>query len=224
MHRRLVPLCLAAGIAVMAQPASAQVCAGFAGLRTTPIQFAAGAAFNTDASGFTGAVTAGKDLFGLVSIGTTHYDALDASSMNVSVGGGYSFAVESSQRLFVCPTANVHASFGPNDILGTGVDHHGKGFTVGFNVGGIALRNPRFQLIPSAGLGVLYTDDTFEDATDRESTSDAFGLFDAGLGFIINDVFTIRPGFGFPFGVDDSNVTFNLSFAINVGHRGVAEQ
>lgn len=224
MHRRLIPLCLAAGLAFMAQPASAQICAGFAGLRTTPIQFAAGAAFNTDASSFTGAVTAGKDLFGVASIGTTHYDAFDASSMNVTIGGGYDFAVEPSRRLFVCPTASVYASFGPDDILGSGIDHHGKGVSFGFNVGGIALGTPRFQLIPTAGLGVVYAHSTFEDATNRESSSDAYGTFDAGLGFIIQDVFTIRPGFGFPFGVDDSNVSFNLSFAINIGHRSASEQ
>jgi hypothetical protein len=218
-----MPVCLAFALALTAQPVRAQVCAGFAGLRTTPIQFSAGAAFNTDASAFAGSVTAGKDLFGAISIGTTHYDALNASSMNVAVGGGYDFAVESSQRLFVCPSVGIQASFGPNDILGTGVDHDAKGFSFGFDVGGIALRNPRFQLIPTAGLGVVYSHDTFEDATGSASSSDAYGVFDAGLGFIIGQVFTIRPALSIPFALDESNVTFGLSFAINVGHRATAE-
>lgn len=223
MHRRLTPVCLALALAFTAQPLRAQVCAGFAGLRTTPIQFAAGAAFNTDASSFGGSVTAGKELFGGASIGTTHYDAFNASSVDVGVGGGYEFPIESSQRLFVCPSAGIQASFGPNDILGTGVDRDAKGFSFGFDVGGIALRTPRFQLIPTAGLGVVYRHDTFEDATGSTSGSDAYGVFDAGLGFIMSQVFTIRPALLIPFALDESNVTFGLSFAINVGHRATAE-
>jgi hypothetical protein len=223
MHRRIMPVCLALALAFTAQPVRAQVCAGFPGFRTTPIQFSAGASFNTDASSFGGSVTAGKDLFGGITVATTHYDAFDASSVEVGLGGGYDFAVESSRQIFICPSVGIHATFGPNDLLGTGINHDAKGFTFGFDAGGIAVSTPRFQLIPTAGLGVVYVHDTFEDGTDSESVSDAYGIFDVGLGFVIADVFTIRPALLIPFAVDESNVTFGLTFAINVGHRATAE-
>jgi hypothetical protein len=223
MTRSSTRLAIVIAAATLARSAPAQVCTGFAGLRATPVQLSAAGAFNSNASGFGAAVTAGKDLFGTFGIGTTSYDALDGSSFDISAGGGYEFPVDQGRRVFVCPIAGLVVSLGPNDIQGSGVDARVVGFSFGFSFGWVAMARPQFALLPSAGIRIAHTKATLEDnAGSTLSTSDTYGLFAVGLGLVLNRVFTIQPAISVPFGLDSADATFGIAVAINFGKRSAS--
>lgn len=213
-----------AGVALLstlqAAPLWSQVCAGFAPLTETPFQLAGGAAFNSDATAFGGSFTGGKDFFGTFGIGMTSYDALDASSFDLSFGAGYDFAVDQRRRAFLCPVGGLLVSLGPNDVAGTGIDLRTIAFAFGFSIGGIAAESPQFAALPAAGLGFARGTVTAEDRFGNSaSESDTYGLFSVGLGLLINKIFTIHPGISVPFGRENAKVSFGISFAINFGRR-----
>jgi hypothetical protein len=208
-------------IPLLTSTAVSQMCAGFASLHRTPFQVGVGAAVNADASGFGAAFTAGNAGFGSLGLGTTHYDDLDGSSFDLAVGGGYEFPLDAGQRAFVCPSGSFSASFGPNDILGSGIDLHTIGFAFGFSLGGSAYHNSAFELLPSASLDIAYAKATLDDnAGNSLSSSDTYGLLGLSVGLVLSRVFTLRPSLSVPFALDNSNVSLGIALAYNFGHRG----
>ena len=115
-------------LTLVAANARAQVCAGFPSLRTFQIggfvQAAGAAAVNSDAASYGGSLSAGRRLFGVLRIGSTHVEAFEDGSLDLSVGAGFEIPLTPDHGVAICPGAEFAVGAGPNNINGTPYDLH----------------------------------------------------------------------------------------------------
>lgn len=218
---------MASGLAVMPTLATGQVCSGFASFAQGPFQVLGVASFNDEAKTFGGGFAfGGAGAFGQLGIGTTSYDNLDGSTFTFGAGAGYQLSLDKTGILHLCPNAAVAFGSGPNDldVFGDGslvIDLSQTDFTFGVALGAVASRSGQTQIIPTGSLAFVSATVKAKDdvSGDSESQSETFGLLGLGLGFVFNQVFTLRPGVEIPFGLEGASTTFVVTLAANFGQR-----
>jgi len=226
MTRRLV-FAIMAPFVLAPTMARGQVCGGSASFAQRPFQVSGAVGFNDNATTFTGGLAfGGSGAFGELSIGTTSFDQVDGSSFNFGGGAGYQVPLGQKGILYLCPTASVAFASGPNDIdvFGDGslvLDLYETDFSVGLGLGTIASRSGQTQIIPTGSLSFVHATlkgtDQISGASDSQSES--FGILAIGVGFVLNETFTLHPGVAIPFGLDGGSTTFGLGFSVNFGQR-----
>jgi hypothetical protein len=216
--RRILILSLAFPLYLSTQ-AAAQTCAGMPAFSNGHMQIAGGAQFQDGASGFGGTFGYGtpKSLYGKAGIGTTSYDALDGSSFDFNVAGGYQIPLQTSRTAELCPIASLGLSSGPSDVLGSGVDLSGRTFAFGATVGALLGRTQQLRFVPNAAFQFANTRSTADDGTTSTSASESYGLLTLGTGFVFNSRFSLNPSISFPIGLDGGNTSFGLMGAMNFG-------
>jgi hypothetical protein len=217
--RRIFLLSLAIPFTLLTTKAAAQTCAGMPSFSTGRMQVSAGGSFADGASSFGGVFGYGtpKGLYGKAGLGTTSYDALNGSSFDLSLGGGYQVPLQTSRVAQLCPVASLSIGSGPNDVFGSGVDMSSRTFAFGAAIGALVGRSSRMQILPNASFQFANSRATVDDGTNSTSGSESYGLLTLGTGFVINSRFSVNPSISVPVGLTGSSASFGLSGAMNFG-------
>ncbi len=208
-------------VAVVPNRIAAQGCVGLPSLTTHPLNVAVGAEFTEDAKAFGGRFGFGSSTsFAGISASLAEYDGIDESAPSLGFDGGLAFPVGVSRRASVCPVASIGYEFGPNFETGFGELELGTlSLTGGVAFGGAAYSTPGLQILPFASAQLAYARVKAELAGESDSDSETFGLLDLGLGFLFNGQFAVRPVITIPFGLDEADPLFGLSFVIGFGRQ-----
>jgi hypothetical protein len=217
--RRILVLSLALPFTLLTTNAAAQTCVGMPSFASGRMQVSGGGSFVDGASSFGGTFGYGtpKGLYGKAGLGTTSYDALDGSSFDLSVGGGYQVPLQTSRMAELCPVASLSIGSGPNDVLNSGVDMSSRTFAFGAAIGALVGHNSRMQILPNASFQFANSRLSVDDGTTSMAGSESYGLLTLGTGFVINSRFSLNPSISVPVGLDGSSTSFGLSGAINFG-------
>jgi hypothetical protein len=232
MPRFLAAVLVAALIGVL--PASrlqAQACTAFAPLGGGRIRVAANAAAFTYATQLGVSLTAGNEIFGTVGAAWAHDRDLHASTYDVGLEGGADVALDRARRAFLCPLAALGVSFGPHDFAVRPDSYRSVSGALGLGVAVVAIRSRPLTIVAAAGLRVVRLKVTRRFIGSEPlstSRSDTYQLLSLGVGFVVNDRLTLRPGvtvpFGLaewpdaaPFGREPREIAWALSVAIDVG-------
>jgi hypothetical protein len=208
---RLVVLTLTLTLACSA--AHAQICVGRAPLNQGTLQAGGGVAFTDGANAFSGFFGGGTDRgFGGVSIGRTNFSDFDSSSTDIMgfFGGGNYF----TPKVHLCALADVGYSAGPEILF---VDTHSVGFGGGISIGVVASETETLAVVPTFGGSVRYHRLTAKFDGESESTSETYGVIEAGLGLILNKRVAITPLISIPVGLDENDLVFSLTVSFNFG-------
>jgi hypothetical protein len=216
--RRIITLSLVLPFYLAAQ-AAAQTCVGMPSFSSGQMQLAGGGQFTDGANSFGGTFGYGapKGLYGKAGIGTTSYDGLDGSSLDLSFGGGYQVPLHASRVAEICPVASLSLGSGPNDILGTGADMSSRTFAAGASIGALVNRNPQLRILPNASFQFANSRVKLDDGTNSASDSQSYGLLSLGTGFVFNSRFSLNPSITIPVGLDGGDTSFGIVGAMNFG-------
>jgi hypothetical protein len=208
--------------AVANAPAAAQTCLGLASHSNGQMQVSGNASFTDAYNSFGGTFGYGvpAGVFGNAMLGTTSYDGLDGSAIDLGAQAGYQLSVGRASQYQVCPVASLSLGMGPNDVDGAGTDISSRQGTLGFAIGTTMGANPRMKIVPNAGLGLAYRQLKQDDGTTSLEDSETYGLANIGVGLIFNSNIAVRPSISIPLGSDFSNdPTFGLTVAYNFGSK-----
>ncbi|MGQ0537984.1 MAG: hypothetical protein ACT4R6_03480 [Gemmatimonadaceae bacterium] len=211
-------------LSLCAARASAQYCAGAASFAAGPVRLGAGLAFSDDAKFYAAhlAVGAPQGAFASASIGTVDLDEIDEGSTVFGVNGGYAIRLEQTKPVEFCPVVGFAYASGPDfDDEFISLETSARWFGIGGAIGGVVGRTASVDLVPFAEAVYTSAKVTVKLRADGESATESetedFVNVTGGLGFVVNRVVTIRPTISYPFGIDDADPTFGISFAVNLG-------
>jgi hypothetical protein len=213
-------------LAIVRSPAVAQSCLGMASFSSAPIQVAASGQFSTPANTWGAGLSYGlpSGLFAGADLSTTKYDALNLSSLGVGAHAGYELSMGKAGQFHVCPVASMKLGMGPDDaaanLNGSTTDIN-LGLAVGTSVG----KNPRMQVMPTAGLGLQYSKAKAQDTSPGGTTveaSNTYALARLGIGLVFNQNISVHPSIDIPVGLNNSDATFGVTVGYNFGSRGVS--
>jgi hypothetical protein len=202
--------------------ATAQVCNGTVNFDRAPMRVTAAAQFADNGTAFSGGLLVGsRGPYGGASIGTVHYDALDASALALGLSAGYQAALDPAASLGLCLSGSFSYTSGPNNIQGTGIDASSTGIGVGMSLGGIAYASSGVKVVPAVSISALRSTSKLKDRSGySESSSDTYGMLAFTIGFsIANDVFTFGPAVYIPLGLEQGKTTFGVALEVALGHR-----
>jgi hypothetical protein len=192
--------------------AHAQTAAGLPSFDDGPFVVTAGVGFG-DTTSFTGGFLGGTDeFFGGIGVGYSSFDDLDTSATAVSGTVGTTLALDSRGRVSFSPIAGVGFVSGPD--LGE-VDVDIFGVRVGGRLGILATTGGPVSVVPTFGLDFAYDRVNAELLGASESSSDTFAIARLGAGLLFNRRMALVPHVSMPLGRDDSDVSFNVTFAYN---------
>ena len=136
--RRILLLSLALPF-LLGSKAAAQTCVGMPSFTSGQMQVGAGGQFADGTSSFAGTFGYGqpKGLYGKAALGTTSYDGLDGSSLDLGANAGYQVALKTAKPAELCPVASLSIGSGPNDVGGTGIDMSSRNFSFGAAMGAV---------------------------------------------------------------------------------------
>jgi hypothetical protein len=217
--RRILALTLALPFTLLTTRAAAQTCVGMPSFSTGQMQVSGGGAFADGMNSFGGSFGYGtpKALYGKAGVGTTSYDALNGSSFDLNLGGGYQVPLKSSRMAQLCPVANLSIGSGPKNVVGSGVDMSSRTFSFGAAVGGLVGHSSQMQILPNASFQLANTRATADDGTTSASASESYGILTLGTGFVFSSRFSVNPSVSIPVGLDGSSTLFGLSAAMFFG-------
>jgi hypothetical protein len=212
-------------LAMVNAPAVAQTCLGLASFSNGNMQVSGNGQFangaNRFGAGFHYGMPAG--VFGGAQISTTSYDGASSSSLGVGADLGYQLSMGKAANIHVCPTASFEMGNGPDDDAAQ-INASSRNANVGFSLGTVMGKNPRMQIIPSAGLGLAYTKLKIEDPTSTTELSDTYGQARLGIGFVFNHQIAVRPSVDIPLGLQGSDPTFGVTVAYSFGKPAPARR
>jgi hypothetical protein len=208
---------VAAGAALIASTASAQVCQGDLSFRGRPTHVTGSFGVTDNTTDFGGGLMFGhaQGLYGGGSVGLLDYDALNGNSIVLGGGIGYSMPVGNRSPWQVCPGATLGLGFGPSVTVGAASEHFSsQTFTAGASIGRALPVNKEFTLLPfgSAALGHTST-----HLTNAGSQSDSYLLLGFGAGLQFSPSWVIKPAITVAAGadlIDDTVFSLNVSFAL----------
>ena len=222
MRRSLmVPLAL---LAIVKSPAAAQTCQGMASFSHGQLQVAGSAQFPEAAKVWGGSLTYGmpSGLYAGADISNTSIDNDGGSSLGVGAHAGYQMKLGRTQKLALCPVANLALGMGPDDDaadINSSQTSANFGFALGTEMGA----TQQMRIIPTAGLGLQYTKFKTEITGPGAGTaevSETYGLARLGVGFVFNQQISVRPTIDIPVASDlVSDPTFGLSVGYNFGSK-----
>jgi hypothetical protein len=231
LRRSLLVLALCCAAPFSALPA--QVCAGFAALDGTRYRVSASAASHRYADALGTSITAGHRVFGTLGVARAYDEEVDASAYDVGLEVGADVS-DRRRRVFLCPVVALSVSFGPqNFLLNPNHDFRRIGGALGLGVAGVAWRGRHLAVHPTVEGRAVHLRARESYSSGYHSDRATYFLVSGGVGLVINDVLTIRPGisvpFGFPpahpdrfavpFGREEQELSFELAVGINFGRR-----
>ena len=90
----------------------------------------------------------------------------------------------------------------------------------GLALGIVATDVSNVRVIPAAVLTINWARGELEDVSGAtQSDTETFGTVDLAVGFVISEVWSIRPGVSIPFAIDGGDVTFGIVAGFSFGSR-----
>ena len=216
MKRGITALLAATVLCTVAQnDALAQTCLGYASIDATQRgNIGGGIDFADEVTSFTFEGMGGNDRwFGGAGVSWNTVENTDVSSVSFNGRGAGQIAAAANRRLVICPGAEASYEYGPNNVLGTGVDLSALSIFGGVAVGFIGVDSPAVQIVPSVAFLVGGTTLWARDDFGSESVHDTYGIVRAGVGLVLNGSTTIAPTVSFPVGLPGENEpTFGIRF------------
>ncbi len=213
---RILPLLLIAFFG-SASVASAQACLGLPSFANGALHLNAAAEFADSVEAYAVGIGLGKpnSLFGNLGASQVTFEGLDGKATSGFLEFGFQIPLGKAQ---LCPIAGGSFGVGPDDDL--------AGIKVKSNAasGGIALGLPlggkAFRVIPNAAVRYEYLSQKVEE-TGAGSFTDTFGygVVDLGFAFVFGDRLSVQPITHFPFGDDDTDVSFGVFASISFGPK-----
>jgi hypothetical protein len=201
----------------LAVPATSQICAGSTSFDDAPLRVSASAEVTKHAHGFEVGLTLGRTatFFG-VSLGTTHFDALNGSSFDVAAAGGYELPLDQRGRIQLCPVVTLGHRSGPDN---TPYGQYSETDVVALlRVGDVAMQSRHVRLIPTVGLGFEHAQQNFTlVAGPTATTSHGFGVLVLGVGAVFGKAVTVLPEALVPIGLANGSAAFGLGLAAKFG-------
>ena len=196
----------------------AQACLGLPSFAQGRMLVAAGGSFAEGSNSYLGTVGYGapESLFGTAGFATTEYDGVDASSSSLNLGGGYQVPLAAG-KAELCPLASLSLGWGPNNLLGPGVDISNRTLAAGATIGLRVGSGSRVQFVPNATLLLANTRLKLDDGTDSVTDSDSYGALTLGTGFVFASRYSLSPTVTIPVGLGGSDPSFGLTAAIHFG-------
>ena len=216
MRRALVPFLLLA--LLVTGRSAAQTCLGMPSFANGRMQLAPGIAIADGATSYGGSVGYGApaSFYGAAGFSATDYEDVVASAENVSVSAGYQVPLQAG-RAELCPLASLSLGWGPDDLLGPGVDVSNRTVAVGAAFGVVLGHGSRVQLMPTASFLLASTRLTLDNGIQSGSDSDGYGALTLGTGFVFSSRYSLNPSVTIPVGLSGSDPSFGLQAGIHFG-------
>ena len=210
----------AAGVALCASAATAQVCQGDLSFRGTT-HVSGALAMSNNSTTFGGGASWGhaRGLYGGGSLGLASYDGFSGNGFVLGGGIGYAMPVANRSAWQLCPGATLSLGFGPSQDLGGGNTLHTstQTFTLGASVGRAMPLNRQITLLPFGSVALGHTTMRASSAGVSGSSSDTYLDIGFGAGFQLSPSVVLRPALNLMAGadlVDDTVFSFAVSFAL----------
>ncbi len=165
-------------------------------------------------------------LYAGADLSNTSIDNDGGSSLGIGAHAGYQMKLGRTQKLALCPVANLALGMGPDDDaadINSSQTNANFGFALGTEMGA----TQQMRIIPTAGLGLQYSKFKVEDTGPGGrplEASETYGLARLGVGFVFNQQISVRPTVDIPVGSDLQNdPTFGVSVGYNFGSKGVSK-
>lgn len=196
----------------------AQTCLGKPSFAHGRMQVAAGGSFDEGANSYGGSLSYGapRNFYGTAGFTTTEYDNFDGSAYNLNLGSGYQVPLEAGQAE-LCPVASLSLGWGPDDLLGPGVDVSNRTLAAGAAFGVRVGHGSQVQLVPNASFLLASTRLKVDNGTSSAADSETYGALTLGTGFVIASRYSLNPQVTIPVGLGGADPSFGVTAAINFG-------
>jgi hypothetical protein len=219
MKKRYLLVAFGSLLALPVSSADGQACIGLASLATRPMNLLVGAEFTDGAKAFNARFGFGSSIaFGGIRGAIVDYDDIDGTAKVIGADGGLSFITGAQRNISWCPIAGLSYTNYPDiEILG---ESYGSSSTEG--EAGIALGATldagTMSLIPFGSLRGVYS--RFDvDVANSDSESETYGIFSAGLSFVLSDAVLIRPIINIPLGLEGADPSYGVGISFAFGSR-----
>lgn len=210
----------AAGVALCASAATAQVCQGDLSFRSSRNHIAGAFGVSNNTTSLGGGVMFGHaaGLYGGGSLGFTDYNGLNGSGLVLGGGIGYSMPLQQRSAWQLCPGATLSLDFGPSQTIGGTTAHFSaQTFTAGASIGRALPVNRDFTLLPFGSAAIGHTSQHLSAGGATGSASDNYLLLGFGAGLQFSPSFVVRPSISVAAGadiIDDTVFGLGVSFAL----------
>lgn len=214
---KLAILPVALACALFASQANGQTCLGLPSFTNGSVHLNVSGEFPDSASAWAVGLGAGKpdNLFATLAGGQISYDGLDEKTTFGILEFGVQIPVGPVR---FCPIAGGYFGAGPDDES-IGLKITSRAASAGGAIGFPIALGP-LTVIPNAAvlyeyLSVRFDEDGFDSITETSNS----GVLDLGLGLVLGDRVGIQPILHFPFGGDETEVSFGLFLSVSFGWR-----
>ncbi len=211
----------AAGVALFASAATAQVCQGDLSFRSGKTHIGGTLGMSDHSTSFGGGATWGhtRGLYGGGSLGMASYDGFSGNGLLLGGGVGYAMPLADRSAWQLCPGATLSLGFGPSQDLGGGNTLHisAQTFTLGASVGRALPLNRQITLLPFGSVALGHTSMHASAGGVSGSSSDSYLDIGFGAGFQLSPSVVLRPALNILAGadlVDDTIFSFAVTFAL----------
>jgi hypothetical protein len=211
----------AAGVAMLASSAAAQVCQGDLSFRSAPVHVGGALGISSNSTAFGGGMEFGHahGFYGGGSLGFANYNGLNGTGLNIGGGVGYAMPLQARSAWQLCPGATLTLGFGPSQDLGGGNTAHlsQQTFTLGASIGRSLPLNKSVSLLPFGSVALGHTSASVSANGASASQSDSYLQLGFGAGFQLSPNLVLRPALILNAGadlVDDTVFSFGVTFAL----------
>ena len=210
----------AAGVALFASAAAAQVCQGDLSFRGSSNHIAGAFGVSSNTTSLGGGMMFGHaaGLYGGGSLGFTDYSGLNGSGLVLGGAIGYSMPLQARSAWQLCPSGTLSLDFGPSqNIAGTTAHFSSQTFTAGASVGRSLPLNKDITLLPFGSAAIGHTSVHTSAGGQTASAGDSYLLLGFGAGFQFSPSFVVRPAISVAAGadiIDDTVFSLGVSFAL----------
>jgi|SRR5947207_13773963 hypothetical protein len=211
----------AAGVALLASTAAAQVCQGDLAFRGNPMHVGGALGISDHTTTFGGGLSYGhpRGFYGGGSLGMMSFDGIDGHGFGVGGGLGYSMPLANRSPWSVCPGGTVNLGFGPSQDLGNGTTLHlsQQTFTLGASIGRALPLNKSVTLLPFGSAALGHTSAHASALGQTASASDTYLQLGFGAGFQFSPSLVLRPALSILAGadlVDDTVFGLSVTWAL----------
>ncbi len=215
---------------VALQPArlAAQTCMGTAPFSAGGGRIGLLLASNRDANSIGATLSAGmaRGLFVNTSISRLSIDVASDAAPAFAATAGYGFDIETPPDhlgVQLCPFAGVEYVDGPQVNLGVGIPTihvTSRAYKVGLALGEMLQKHARYAIVPNASFYYVAETAATRQDFERREISEYYGVFEAGMGIVIDRVLTLQAGLALPLWLDRAANTFGLGVGFNFGGGG----
>ncbi|HKW49412.1 MAG TPA: outer membrane beta-barrel protein [Gemmatimonadaceae bacterium] len=210
----------AAGVALFASTAAAQVCQGDLSFRSSPIHVAGNLGITNNTTAFGGGLDFGhpSGFYGGGSLGMMNFSGANGTGIVLGGGLGYSMPLAARSPWQVCPGGTLSLDFGPSQTVGGTTIHTSmQTFTLGASIGRSLPLNKTVSLLPFGEVALGHTTASASGGGVSASASDTYLVLGFGAGFQFSPSLVLRPSLQVLAGadlVDDTVFSLGVTWAL----------